>query len=866
MYAQTLRAVRYGASLALAAALLVPLNASALSFEAAVGDDSINGVLNTTVTVGGAWRMQNRASDLIGKSNVNPNVCADYQSCQGVFKDQTAPARTLAAAPGSFSLNGDDGDLNYDKHDIVSAVAKVTQDLKLSYQNFEFFARWLYFYDGVNNNFTEYHPNRVTRGNYQQVGFAPHDRGFVNTGDPVTTLLMRNLIYFPNNRIYGAGGVVRNRRTDGETLKQIGTNLQLMDAVLTGKFNVLDRSLTVKLGRQTVNWGESTLLVINSINQINPVNANNLYRVGFQLEEVFTPVGMLFASTEIGGGLSAEAFYQLEWKPLEIPAPGSYMSFLDVGTNNAGRNVSISFGGGAEDPSSLARPQNNPLALIAGTSLNIERLPDNKPGNSGQYGAALKYYAENVGNGTEFGAYFMNYHSRLPYGSFYATQSSCARAAGNSQHRDATTASDIVSLTGGNLCPDLPINRVINGALLGQNQPGQSNDPNLATSSVAPLDTAHFQLEYPRNIKLLGLSFNTTLGDLSLQGEVAYRPHAPLQIATVDLAFASFGPTLTRCHDNIGCAGSSNGSIGIDGTTHHPSDFTTNAAGTVNPFHDTIDAGIALPITVELTQQLLALGIDPTQLSLPSAISLGHIPGSARSFPNFVVPYRGGIIGDNAPTDFTRPLNHNNPGYIRGYEYFQTLQYNFGGTYVSGASDPLAAIIGADQVQSVFEIGATHVPNLPSWDRLQIEGPGTYTSATAGADGTGADGSRRACSTNQSCTVGPDGLRFNPTQQKDGFATSFSWGYRLINIIKYESVLPGISIQPTIIFAHDVSGTAPGPAENFVEGRKTVQSMIETRYKSAISFTVGYTWYTGGGSHNLYRDRDFAQAYAKYQF
>ncbi|PTU33244.1 DUF1302 domain-containing protein [Stenotrophobium rhamnosiphilum] len=856
MSANTFRVSRCSAFLALAAVLLAPFNASALSFDAAVGDSSINGVLNTTITIGGAWRMQNRAADLVGKSNLNPDVCADFQSCQGVFKDQTTPARTLAAAPGQFSLNADDGNLNYDRHDLVSAVAKVTQDLKLSYENFEFFARWLYFYDAVNNNFTEYHPNRVTRENYQQVGFAPGDRGFVNTGDPVTTAILRNLVYFPNNRIYGAGGVVRNRRTDSSTLKQVGTNLQLMEAVLSGKFEIAgERSLNVKLGRQTVNWGESTLLVINSLNQVNPVNANNLYRVGFQLEEVFTPVGMLYASTEIAPGVDLGGFYQLEWQPVEIPAPGSFMSFLDVGTNNAGRNVSISFGGGAEDPSSLARPQNNPLALIAGTSLNIERLRDHTPSHSGQYGASLKYYAEWLGNGTELGAYFMNYHSRLPYGSFYATQNSCARAGGNSQHRDATNALDIVSVVGGNLCPDLPINRV----LLGQ-------DPNLAKSSVAPLDTARFQLEYPENIKLYGFSFNTTLGDLSLQGEVAYRPKAPLQIATVDLAFAAFGPTLTRCHDNIGCAGSSNGSIGVDGTTHHPSDFTTDVAGTNNPFRDTIDAGVALPITVELTNTLLALGLDPTQLNLPSAVSLGHIPGSARAFPNFVIPYRGGMIGDNAATDLSRPLNSKNPGYIRGYEYFKTLQYNFGGTYISGASDPLAAIINADQVQSVFEIGATHVPNMPSWSELQIEGPGTYTSATAGADGTGADGSQRACSTNKSCTVGPDGLRFNPTQQRDGFATRFSWGYRIINVIKYESVLPGISIQPTIIFAHDVSGTAPGPAENFVDGRKSIVSFVETRYKSAFSFTLGYTWFTGGGSHNLYRDRDFAQAFAKYQF
>lgn len=856
MHARLKRAVTACARAALAAALLAPFTASALTFDLGSGDYAVTGVLNTTVTVGGAWRMQNRSSTIVGKSNINPDVCAQYQSCQGVFKDQTAPAKALVAAPGAFSLNGDDGNLNYDRHDLVQAVGKVTQDIKLTMGDFEFFGRWLYFYDGVNNHFTEYHPNRVTPANYQQVGFGPGDRGFVNTGDPVTTAILRNVVYFPNNRIYGAGGVVHSRRSDSEVLRQAGTNLQLMDAVLTGKFAIPgDRQLTVKLGRQVVNWGESTTLVINSINQANPVNANNLFRTGFQLEELYTPVGMLFASTEIGKGLSVEGFYQFEWQPVQIPTPGTYFSFLDVGTNNAVRNVSISFGGGAEDPNSLARPQNNPLALIAGTSLNIERLPDHEARSSGQYGVAFKYYADWLNNGTELGAYFMNYHSKLPYGSFYATQPSCARAAGNSQHRDATMATDIVNVLPVSLCPDLPINRVLAG-----------QDPNLATSSVAPLDTARFQLEYPENIHLLGMSFNTTVGSLSLQGEVAYRPHAPLQVATVDLAFAAFGPTLTRCHDNIGCAGSSNGSVGIDGATHTPSDFTTDANGKVNPFKDTIDAGVALPLTVALTNQLLALGIDPTKVSLPSAISLGHIPGSARSFPNFVIPYRGGAIGDNPATDLTKPLDRHNPGYIRGYEYFQTLQYNLGATYVSGASDFPASALGADQIISVAEIGATHVPDLPSWDRLQIEGPGTYTSATAGADGTGADGSRRACSTNPSCTVGPDGLRFNPTQQRDGFATSFSWGYRLINIVKYESVLPGISVQPTLTFAHDVKGTAPGPAENFVEGRKTIIALVETRYKSSLAWAAGYTWFTGGGVHNLLRDRDYAQTYIKYQF
>src|SRR5438128_2022265 len=89
---------------------LLPRAASALSFD--FDEGQITGVLNSTVTIGAAWRMDGRAVDLIGKGNLNPNVCYGQQSCQGVFRDQTTPAITLVHAPGAFSVNGDDGDLN----------------------------------------------------------------------------------------------------------------------------------------------------------------------------------------------------------------------------------------------------------------------------------------------------------------------------------------------------------------------------------------------------------------------------------------------------------------------------------------------------------------------------------------------------------------------------------------------------------------------------------------------------------------------------------------------------------------------------------------------------------------------------------
>lgn len=842
------------------ALLLASGSASAISFSFGENGD-VEGVLNTAITFGAAWRMQERSQDLVGKANNDPGICAGrFQSCQGLFRDQSYPAEHLFSARGQYSVRNDDGNLNYDKGDMFQQVGKITQDLTLTYGDFGLFAKWLYFYDFVNNDFTEYHPNRITPENVSRVGFEAG-----GTGNPESNR------YFVHT--YGPGGVVRNKRRDGSVLQQAGSDLQILDFNVYGRLPLWgDHELSFKIGRQTVNWGESTLLVVNSVNQAQPVNANNLYRVGFAVEEVFTPVGMAFFSIDPFPNATLEAYYQYEWKPLEAPAPGTYFSFVDLGTYNAGEDPNLSFGSAAEDPYRAYRGRNaneqtgyldNPLTLITPISATVQRLPDRNARDSGQFGIALKYYAEELGTGTEFGFYFMNYHSKLPLVSFMSTDASCARREGNAAGIDAfntvtflaacanmpvlTVASarnQLLADTGEliartlltapqNLLPlllELGVSPSTIPALLANpasiagalgNLVVGGDASSSAMRDAVPLDSGKIFFEYPEDLKMFGVSFNTSLGDISIQGEVAYRPDQPLQVSIADLSFAAAGPTLTRCHDpNLNCAGSTTG-IGFDENGNRVLYGSSDFGGS---FNDTIN------------------------------ILLGHAPGSARSFPNFIIPYRGGKVGENPPNS-----------YIRGYEEFDTFQFNLGFTQVFGATDNP---FGADQIQFVGEFGAVWIPDLPSLDVLQIDAPGVYTHASAGADGSGADGSQQACGpTNVTCVVGPDGLRFNPHQADlDDFVDKFSWGYRLISIVKYESVFPGISFQPFIVWAHDVNGTGPGPAENFVKGRKQALLNIETRYKSDLSFTIGYSWFFGGGDNNLYRDRDFAQAFLRYQF
>ena len=806
----------------------VPAGAADFNIPVPGSDTAIHGQLNTTATAGIGIRMQSQNDSLIGKSDLNPNACGTspgsagtiiYQNCQGVFRTQGYASQRLQQVPGSYTMAHDDGDINYNKGNIFEAPAKVTPDLTLTWGDFGFFGRLLYFYDFVNNDFNDRHPDIITPQNVNSVG---------RVGSPVPGLSAIQLpaplagnVPLLSERLYGVGAYERTKRTDPAVLKQVGTNLQYLDSYVYGKIPIPftdDKKLTVKLGRQTINWGESTTLVFNSINQANPINGNNFYRVGNQLEEDFTPLNQLFLSFEPFESATLEGFYQLEWKPLEAPAPGSYFSSNDLGTYNAGHFANLSFGTSADDPSNIGHPLDSPLGLITYTTTYAGRSPDMNPRTAGQYGVKLDYYADGLNNGTDMALYFEHYHSRLPYVGFFATKASCARREGNANNNDANSL--LAFLVD---CPGIP---------------GLSGLLTSRKDDAVPLNTGKVFLEYPEDIDLIGASFSTTFGSYSVQGEASYRPNLPMQVSIADLEFAAAGPTLTRCSEaSLNCTGTAglnianqaNGGVASAGG----SDFVTASGNT--PYHDTFNL-----------------------------LGLGAAPGSARAFPNFIIPYRGGVVGENAPTDYTKALNRANPGYIQGYERFQLVKLDVGVTRVLGASDNP---FGADQIIVLGEVGADIIPDLPNHDTLQIDGPNTPLSATAGADGSGANGSRLACSNVTDCSYGVDGLRFNPHQQPiNDFVKSFAWGYRVVVIGSYENVLPNIGIHPTLLFAQDVQGISPGPAFEFVGGRKEIDSLYEIRYKSSLSLNLGYTWYWGGGDQNVLSDRDFAQVFVKYQF
>ncbi len=596
------------------------------------GDYSLN--IDTTVSYGAAWRIADRDDRLIGKSNLNPFVGVDLAT------GQSSSLAQRIAAPGRWSINSDNGNLNYDQGDLISNAIKFTSDIAFSGPTWGAFFRVNGFYDFEN---------------------ADNDD------------LSRTAKEF------------------------VGEDFRLLDAYVYKDFDIGNQIASVRLGRQVVSWGESTFIQ-QGINVINPIDVSKIRVAGAELKEAFLPIDMISFSSSITDNLSVEAVYMFEFEQTDPDPAGTYFATNDFATPG-GEYVALGFGIVPELANAGAIAQLPlPPSLIAATLGNINNfsiLRTSTPAtdDDGQYGIAFRYYAEQLNN-TEFGLYYLNYHSRLP---------------------------------------------MISGNALGQ--------PGVGLGVSSPSSGSYFT-EYPEDIELYGLSFNTTINSLgvSLQGELSYRPNVPLQIDDVEVLFAALSP--------------------------------------LNPL----------------------------------------IPAE---YDRFVSQ-----LGNFAPGE-----------YIRGWERHEVSQLQFTATKLFGPG-----FMGSDQIVLLGEVGFTNVWDLPDQSVLRYNGPGTDT---GGGPSTLTGGTSR-----------------NPvTESSDFFATSFSWGYRLVTRFEYNSVFGSSwNIAPRLAFNHDVNGTTPGPGGNFIEGRKSWTVGVNGTYLEKWSADVSYTNFSGAGIHNLISDRDFASINIKYSF
>lgn len=479
-------------------ALACSLPAGALEWEADTDAGPLTVELRNTVSAGVAWRAQARDERLVGKANLpaNRDLCAP-DDCIGLSESDTEPNARFLAAPGQTAAFTDDGNLNYDRGDIVFATAKWNSRLRLDWDNFGFEFSGLYFFDPVNRGFMENKPNIILPENCD--------------GQPGTDCPQPGV----------AAAIPRSANAE----REIGDDFQLRNANLWLRFPVWnEQQAELRIGRQVMTWGVNTFGIATNINIINPADLNALVRPGGELFELFTPQNMVTLQAGITENWGFDAWYQLEWRPYGFPAKGSFYSFFDAGNDpEPGEAIPLPFSKVPDDPHQVGTPASPLAAAVSATSFSALRDANREPSDSGQFGFSLYHFAEWLG-GTEIGLHFANYHSRIPSASFTAAQASCTRREGNANNRDTSNLLEFLDDCG------IPF----------VDTPGENG------FEALPIDTARYFLDYPEDIRLFALSFNRSLFGANVHGELSYRPNHPVQVALEDVFFAALQPVFPR--------------------------------------------------------------------------------------------------------------------------------------------------------------------------------------------------------------------------------------------------------------------------------------------------------------------------------
>ncbi|WP_419812700.1 DUF1302 domain-containing protein [Bacterioplanoides sp.] len=393
------------------------------------------------------------------------------------------------------SYSFDDGTLNYKKGDVYTHVAKWTTELELQYDNYGALFRGRAYYDAAIMDET------------------------------------------PEFKDYNS-----------ETKENAGRDFELLDAYVWGDFYAGDTPINVRLGRQVISWGESTFIQ-GGINSINPVDASAFRKPGAEIKEGLLPVEMLYTSIGLTANTSLEAFYQLRWEKTKPDSCGTLFSTADFVADGCGPVVL----GGTEDEreilqryyAELADLQRfdpaNPTDRTRIFTPVAQRLEDDEPSDSGQYGVALRWYDDEYTD-TEYGFYFMNLHSRLPLiGGVTSNLNQLAFAASG----DRTAFQGLVGQAQAAAAAG---NAAEAQRLLGEAQTVYQRNlvnPNPVINGNFP----SYQIIYPEDQQIMGISFATTAATgASVSGEVSYKPDTPLQWNSLETLVAGAGIPTSRLY------------------------------------------------------------------------------------------------------------------------------------------------------------------------------------------------------------------------------------------------------------------------------------------------------------------------------
>ena len=345
--------------------LVLLLSISTYVSAAEVNLGGFSGTLNTTLTSGFSMRTQNNDCRLISGDSLNPTGSSledrsSFTSYVGYSADNgnggcnvyetDSYGNTSSKTLNRVNSNQDDGKLNFGRGDVFDAGN--TLSLEFLGSNGE----------GVSLNVsaTAYY-NAALEIN------APSFKDFTSDQSD----------YFENQ-------------------------YKLGNAYISAPLN---NDVNITVGNYVQSQGVTALLPIG-VNVVNPVNLPLLRSPGAQLKDALLPQAMIGMSAFLDGGITLEAYYQLEQKEVELDAAGSFFGSDFVGkysstdlmnSPNYRENKNIPFAGNYHDAATCFADgitgQCKDAQLWAGLATDGSGVPT----ASGESAAYANYYALGAG-------------------------------------------------------------------------------------------------------------------------------------------------------------------------------------------------------------------------------------------------------------------------------------------------------------------------------------------------------------------------------------------------------------------------------------------------------------------------------------
>jgi Protein of unknown function (DUF1302) len=873
---------------------------------------------DTTVSVGAQMRTSDRNNEFVADANGGNHslVAGDLGSVTIPSLSGTGftglcgiPAVcgngnfTVTGNPFAFSgsPNADDGRLNWNNGDLIGATAKATHDLTMRYENYRIFVRATGFYDavlddrgaGARSDFTDKALQQVGRDYKLLDAFVSADYHIAEM--PVNLRVGKQVINWGESTFILNGLNVFNPidvtafRRPGSEIKEA---LVPVNAIFGSISLPFDASLS---GYYALSWKQFLLDPPGS-----PFSNSDVVRFGSGFGGNVNGVSFLSGRRTAGYRLNCLGLNPNDQVPTGLGA-AIVQGILPNPTALSKVNCT-QFGGpvnGLIDYNSkfpLGFYEQNSLAVASGlSSLGLDgnalqgivgRDLDRAPNKSGDFGISAKYLAEWAG-GTEFGFYYQNYASRLPFASErtgtpelgLATTSNSAASTGLAGRFATPVGCALPTSLGGQF------GQTITAAGVGLNFVPIRDPQNLlnttavvnaalvlgagAVTATNPSGTQYINTQTGHN-----LFFDST-HDALLNPVAQFSPTAVVHSTGggqfVGGSFHTMGAAVTT---NCALSILESGVTTLLGPPPSPTLFngsmllnSYNSLSLFLEYPENIDVwGFSFNTTIggwglqgEMTFRPDApFQADTDQLTI-AAVTQECAFGAGGNLT---------LLGFQALETTGAKCNPNQVGNadIHGILHNEMYTAQIGTTATFTGSDWNVDLVGADLGILVTEIGAVYVPGVEdTWvdKHPLVQTPGlpagfnTYI-GPAQYQNTGCQGSDLPLG-------GLLGLDHKTSKQCR--PTNFSSGLVVLYRLDYNNAFDtGFTISPQIVYTYDFAGTTPAPYGNYLKDRQAISLGITGTLNNNFTIGASYVNFFGGHIENKSKDQDFASITASYSF